>query len=132
VWFGRNEGVPPADHQRRTAGLAATLDGTRYYTGSSNSVNLQGSGPYNYRPPEQYFTELAQGFSVEVGTPSLASLESLRAMIPEADRWPLGDTLCVSRLAFWRQRRCGHHSWRRSRTISAKPAASRISSARRS
>jgi hypothetical protein len=48
-------------------------------------VNLQGSGPYDYRPPEQYFTELAQGFSVEVGTPSLSTLESLRASIPEAD-----------------------------------------------
>ena len=74
------------------ADLVASLDGTRYYTGSSNSINLQGSGPYNYRPPEQYFTELAQGFSVEVGTPSLSTLESLRASIPEADRWPLSDT----------------------------------------
>ena len=36
--------------------------------------------------------ELAQGFAVEVGTPSLASLDSLRAMIPEPDRWPIGDT----------------------------------------
>jgi Exo-beta-D-glucosaminidase Ig-fold domain len=27
-----------------------------------------------------------------VGTPSLSTLESLRASIPEADRWPLGDT----------------------------------------
>jgi hypothetical protein len=74
------------------AELVATLDGTRYYTGSSNSINLQVSGPYNYRPPEQYFTELARGFSVEVGTPSLSTLESLRASIAPADRWPLSDT----------------------------------------
>jgi hypothetical protein len=92
VWFGRNEGVPQPIINEGLADLAASLDGTRYYTGSSNSVNLQGSGPYNYRPPEQYFTELAQGFSVEVGTPSLSTLESLRASIPEADRWPLSDT----------------------------------------
>jgi hypothetical protein len=92
VWFGRNEGVPQPIINEGLADLTATLDGTRYYTGSSNSVNLQGSGPYNYRPPEQYFTELAQGFSVEVGTPSLSTLESLRASIPEADRWPLSDT----------------------------------------
>ena len=92
VWFGRNEGVPQPIINEGLSELVATLDGTRYYTGSSNSVNLQGSGPYNWRPPEQYFTELARGFSVEVGTPSLASLESLRTMIPEADRWPLGDT----------------------------------------
>ena len=92
VWFGRNEGVPQPILNEGLADLVAALDGTRYYTGSSNSVNLQGSGPYNYRPPEQYFTGLARGFSVEVGTPSLSTLESLRASIPAADRWPLGDT----------------------------------------
>jgi hypothetical protein len=92
VWFGRNEGVPQPVLNEGLASIIAELDGTRYYTGSSNSVNLQGSGPYNWRPPEQYFTKLAQGFSVEVGTPSLATLESLQAWIPEADQWPLGDT----------------------------------------
>ena len=93
VWFGRNEGVPQPVINEGLADLIATLDGTRHYTGSSNSVNLQGSGPYNYRPPVQYFTELAQGFSVEVGTPSLATLESIEAMVPAADRWPISDTL---------------------------------------
>ena len=92
VWFGRNEGVPQPILNEGLADLVATLDGTRHYTGSSNSVNLQSSGPYNYRPPEQYFLELARGFSVEVGTPSLATLESLRASIPAADSWPLNDT----------------------------------------
>ncbi|MGO9993658.1 MAG: glycosyl hydrolase 2 galactose-binding domain-containing protein [Steroidobacteraceae bacterium] len=92
VWFGRNEGVPQPILNEGLADLVATLDGARYYTGSSNSVNLQGSGPYDYRPPEQYFTELARGFSVEVGTPSLSTLESLRASIPAADLWPLNDT----------------------------------------
>ena len=92
VWFGRNEGVPQPILNQGLADVVATLDGTRYYTGSSNTVNLQGSGPYNWRPPEEYFTTLAQGFSVEVGTPSLASAESLRASIPAADLWPAGDT----------------------------------------
>ncbi len=92
VWFGRNEGVPQPIINEGLAALVSELDGTRYYTGSSNAVNLQGSGPYNYRPPVGYFTDLAAGFSVEVGTPSLASLESLRAMIPSADLWPPGDT----------------------------------------
>jgi hypothetical protein len=92
VWFGRNEGVPQPIINEGLADLVASLDGTRYYTGSSNSINLQGSGPYNFRPPEEYFTGLARGFSVEVGTPSLSTLESLRASIPEPDRWPLSDT----------------------------------------
>jgi hypothetical protein len=93
VWFGRNEGVPQPIINEGLAELVATLDGTRYYTGSSNRVNLQDSGPYNYRAPVGYFTDLAAGFSVEVGTPSLATLESLEASIPAADRWPLGDTI---------------------------------------
>jgi glycosyl hydrolase family 2/Ig-like domain-containing protein/concanavalin A-like lectin/glucanase superfamily protein len=92
VWFGRNEGVPQPIINEGLADAVATLDGTRYYTGSSNTINLQGSGPYNWRPAEGYFTTLAQGFSVEVGTPSLASAESLRASIPAADLWPIGDT----------------------------------------
>src|SRR5712672_2363906 len=92
VWFGRNEGVPQPIINEGLAGWLGSLGGTRHYTGSSNSVNLQGSGPYNYRPPSQYFTDLARGFSVEVGTPSLATLESLRASIPAADLWPLSDT----------------------------------------
>jgi beta-galactosidase/beta-glucuronidase len=92
LWFGRNEGVPQPILNEGLADLVATLDGTRYYTGSSNSVNLQVSGPYNYRAPEEYFTSLARGFSVEVGTPSLSTLESLQASIPPGERWPLSDT----------------------------------------
>jgi hypothetical protein len=92
VWFGRNEGVPQPVLNEGLADLVAQLDGTRYYTGSSNRINLQDSGPYNYRPPEGYFTQLAQGFAVEVGTPSLSSIDALRASIPAADLWPLGDT----------------------------------------
>jgi glycosyl hydrolase family 2/Ig-like domain-containing protein/concanavalin A-like lectin/glucanase superfamily protein len=93
VWFGRNEGVPQPILNEGLADLIATLDGTRYYTGSSNRVNLQDSGPYNYRPPVGYFTDLARGFSVEVGTPSLATLESIEASVPTEDRWPISDTL---------------------------------------
>lgn len=93
VWFGRNEGVPQPVINEGLADLIASLDGTRHYTGSSNTVNLQGSGPYNYRPPVEYFTALARGFSVEVGTPSLATLEAIEAMVPAADRWPISDTL---------------------------------------
>ena len=93
LWFGRNEGVPQPILNEGLADLVAQLDGTRHFNGSSNLVNLGGSGPYNYRPPESYFTTHAQGFSVEVGTPSLATLESIEATVPEADRWPLSDTI---------------------------------------
>ena len=93
VWFGRNEGVPQPIINEGLAELVRTLDGTRLYTGSSNRVNLQDSGPYNYRAPAGYFTDLGLGFAVELGMPSLATLESIRAMVPAADRWPLSDTI---------------------------------------
>ena len=93
VWFGRNEGVPYPLLNKGLANLTFDLDGTRWYTGSSNTINLQGSGPYNYRPPEGYFTDLASGFSVETGTPSLSTREAIAASIPLPDRWPLSDTL---------------------------------------
>lgn len=93
IWFGRNEGVPYPALNEGLDDLLFRLDGTRWFTGSSNTVNLQGSGPYNYRQPEGYFTDLATGFSVETGTPSLATAAAIAQYVPEADRWPLSDTL---------------------------------------
>lgn len=93
MWFGRNEGVPYPLLNKGLDDVVFELDGTRWFTGSSNVVNLQGSGPYNYRPPEGYFTNLATGFSVETGTPSLSTLESIQSYTPQADQWPLSDTL---------------------------------------
>ncbi|MBO9558316.1 MAG: glycoside hydrolase family 2 [Caulobacter sp.] len=91
LWFGRNEGVPQPILNEGLERLVHDLDGTRWYTGSSNRVNLQNSGPYNYREPETYFTEHAKGFSVEVGTPSFPTLEAFEAAVPAADRWPISD-----------------------------------------
>ncbi|WP_294258818.1 LamG-like jellyroll fold domain-containing protein, partial [uncultured Sphingomonas sp.] len=92
AWFGRNEGVPQPILNTGLDTLLRAEDGTRLYMPSSNAVNLQGSGPYNWRPPVEYFTGAAKGFSVEVGTPSLPTLESWKRTIPaEADRWPIGD-----------------------------------------
>lgn len=93
LWFGRNEGVPYPTLNEGLDQAVFELDGTRWFTGSSNVVNLQGSGPYNYRPPVGYFTDLATGFSVETGTPSLSTAESVASYVPEPDRWPLGDVL---------------------------------------
>ena len=93
LWFGRNEGVPYPALNEGLDDAVFQLDGTRWFTGSSNVVNLQGSGPYNYRAPTGYFTDLATGFSVETGTPSFSTAESIASYVPAADRWPLGDVL---------------------------------------
>ena len=91
VWCGRNEGVPQPSINEGLATLVRTLDHTRYYTGSSNQVNLRNSGPYQFQPPDSYY-RINRGFSVELGIPSVPTLEGLESFIPEPDRWPVSDT----------------------------------------
>jgi hypothetical protein len=91
VWCGRNEGVPQPIISDGLDSLVRTLDGTRYYSPSSNALNLAGSGPYRYQPPALYFTTLNRGFSVETGTPSMSTLESFESTTPKEDRWPIDD-----------------------------------------
>ena len=91
VWCGRNEGVPQRTLNQGLAELLRTLDHTRYYTPSSNQINLRASGPYLWEPAESYF-RINRGFSVELGMPSIPTLESLESFIPEPDRWPISDT----------------------------------------
>ena len=52
MWCGRNEGVPQPVMNKGLAELIRSLDGTRYYSPSSNQVNLQNSGPYKYMDPD--------------------------------------------------------------------------------
>ena len=90
LWCGRNEGVPQPILNQGLADLIQKLDGTRYYSPSSNRVNLRDSGPYQYQDPATYY-KINHGFSVELGIPSLSTLESIRHWIPKADQWPIGD-----------------------------------------
>jgi Glycosyl hydrolase 2 galactose-binding domain-like/Exo-beta-D-glucosaminidase Ig-fold domain/Glycosyl hydrolases family 2/Concanavalin A-like lectin/glucanases superfamily len=91
VWCGRNEGVPQPIVNEGITKLVNALDGTRYYSPSSNQINLQHSGPYRYMDPKFYFTVLNHGFSVETGTPSMSTAESFRASIAPEDLWPISD-----------------------------------------
>jgi hypothetical protein len=91
LWCGRNEGVPQPIINEGLIELTHTLDGTRYYSPSSNQVNLQPSGPYSYEDPADYYGKLDPGFAVEVGTPSLPTLEWFGRWLPKEDRWPITD-----------------------------------------
>jgi Exo-beta-D-glucosaminidase Ig-fold domain/Glycosyl hydrolases family 2/Concanavalin A-like lectin/glucanases superfamily/Glycosyl hydrolases family 2, sugar binding domain/Glycosyl hydrolases family 2, TIM barrel domain len=91
IWCGRNEGVPQPIVNVGMANLINSLDGTRYYSPSSNQINLQHSGPYHYMDPKLYFTRLNNGFSVETGTPSFSTAEAFRASVPPEDLWPIND-----------------------------------------
>jgi hypothetical protein len=91
MWCGRNEGVPQPSITDGLAKVLAEYDGTRYYTPSSNRVNLRDSGPYHYQNPSLYFDTLNRGFSVELGIPSLSTLESLQRWIAPQNQWPISD-----------------------------------------
>jgi Exo-beta-D-glucosaminidase Ig-fold domain/Concanavalin A-like lectin/glucanases superfamily/Glycosyl hydrolases family 2/Glycosyl hydrolases family 2, TIM barrel domain len=91
LWCGRNEGVPQPIINTGLDELVRKLDGTRYYSPSSNQVNLQDSGPYSYQNPALYYSLLNRGFSVETGTPSMSTLESFQSTIAKEDQWPIGD-----------------------------------------
>jgi hypothetical protein len=90
LWCGRNEGVPQPIINQGLASLIHDWDGTRYYSPSSNRVNLRDSGPYKFQDPATYY-QMNRGFSVELGVPSMPTLESFRHWIPPADQWPIGD-----------------------------------------
>lgn len=90
LWCGRNEGVPQPILNRGLDKLIQDLDGSRYYSPSSNRVNLRDSGPYKYESPDTYY-KINRGFSVELGVPSLPTLESLQSWLPKQDQWPIND-----------------------------------------
>ncbi len=92
MWCGRNEGVPQPALNDGLAKLLTEEDGTRYYSPSSNQVNLRNSGPYKYQDPKRYFDTLNRGFSVELGVPSFSTLESFQAWTAPANQWPLSDS----------------------------------------
>ncbi len=92
LWCGRNEGVPQPAFSDGLAKVLAEYDGTRYYSPSSNRVNLRDSGPYKYQDPKLYFDTLNRGFSVELGIPSFSTLESFQAWTAPENQWPLSDS----------------------------------------
>ena len=101
VWCGRNEGVPPPALNDMMIDMLREEDGTRFYSPSSNQVDLRPSGPYKWREPSLYFSKLNRGFSVELGISSFPTREAFEHTVAPADRWPLSDA--------W-----AYHDWHRS------------------
>lgn len=78
------------------ADLIKSLDPTRGYQMQSECCGVHDGSPYKYENPMQYFENTASrrgsrvnGFNPEYGTPCLPTVESLRAMMPEKDLWPM-------------------------------------------
>ncbi len=92
LWCGRNEGFPPASLEQRLSADVAALDGTRLFQPSSTLLNLRASGPWNYFPDlTELFVRHPNGSNTEIGAPSVPTWETLQAMLPPRERWPIGD-----------------------------------------
>ncbi len=92
IWCGRNEGVPPPYLNQGLERLVRRYDGTRYYQPASIKINLDDSGPWVWADPVNFFTRYSQGFTTELGLPSVPTADAIRAMMPEPDQWPISDT----------------------------------------
>jgi len=101
LWCGRNEGVPPPVLNEKLIRMLHEEDGTRFYSPSSNQVNLRPSGPYHWVEPSLYFSKLNRGFAVELGISSFPTREAFEHTVAPADRWPMSDA--------W-----AYHDWHRS------------------
>ncbi len=92
VWCPRNEGYAPASLDLKLAKLIAKDDATRLYQGNSRLMNLRASGPWDYLKDAQKYYSIANGFSTELGTPSVPTASSMRKMMPKQDLWSISDT----------------------------------------
>ena len=92
VWCGRNEGVPPPVLNEKLISMLHEEDGTRFYSPSSNAVNLRPSGPYHWVDPTLYFSKLnAAASQSELGISSFPTREAFEHTVAPADRWPVSD-----------------------------------------
>jgi hypothetical protein len=95
LYCGRNEGMPPADLDESMHKATEQLDGTRYYIPASDRGLVTGHGPYENKDPEWYFANRGTTFHSEQGIVCVPPVESMRAMMPAENLWPICDMWAV-------------------------------------
>ena len=91
LYCGRNEGEPPADLDAGMREAVAMLDGTRLYISNSAAGNVTGHGPYEIKDVDWYFANRGKTFHSELGIVAVPVVESMRAMMPAENLWPIND-----------------------------------------
>ena len=94
VWFGCNEGSPPAVIDQALREIVTGNTDLLYQSNSAGGV-ITGDGPYRWLDPRQYFTGEAtggkSGFWSEIGLPTVSVVESVRNLVgPGEAGWPIG------------------------------------------
>jgi hypothetical protein len=95
LYCGRNEGQPPKGLDTALPEAVEELDGTRQYIPDSNAGTVTGSGPYDNQNPEWYFAHRGKTLHSELGIVAMPPVESMRAMMPAKDLWPICDMWAV-------------------------------------
>jgi len=91
LYCGRNEGYPPKPLEEGIRKVLAEMHPGLHYIPSSADDTVSGHGPYMAMPLSFYFKYGASTkLHSEMGMPNIPTLESVRAMLPEASRWPQG------------------------------------------
>jgi len=95
LYCGRNEGMPPADLDAGMREAVNSLDRTRYYIPHSAAGVVTGYGPYVPQDVEWYFANRGKTFHSELGIVAIPTIESMKAMMPAEDLWPINDMWAV-------------------------------------
>jgi len=91
LYCGRNEGYPPPPLEAGIRQALAELHPGIHYISSSADGVVTGHGPYRAMPLKSYFADRPNPkFHSEMGMPNIVTMDSLRAMMPEAAMWPQG------------------------------------------
>jgi hypothetical protein len=95
LYCGRNEGNPPPDLDAGMREAVATLDGSRLYIPNSAAGAVTGHGPYEIKDVDWYFANRGKTFHSELGIVAVPVVESMRAMMPAENLWPINDLWAV-------------------------------------
>ena len=91
LFCGRNEGYPPPTIEKGLRSLIAKDDPEIHYISHSAADGVSGGGPYHLMPINFYFDQRATThLHSELGMPVIPTMDSLRRMMPSANRWPQG------------------------------------------
>ncbi len=98
LWCGRNEGNPgPAAVAAGLLQIMKELEPVRlYHPNSNDGAGVRSGGPYAWRVPADYYNFPAtEAFKTELGSVSIPTLESIKAMMPEKDWHTINDDWAI-------------------------------------
>lgn len=94
-WCGGNETTAPSDIENALQDeILPALDGTRVYVIASDRDGLHGHGPYAFIEDSKFYYK-SRGFTTELGTYAVPTVESMRKMMKEEDLWPQNRNIWV-------------------------------------